>query len=54
MSLLRVFLIAVGAVVVSAAALAWYVIGRLVVGYAKLDAEERIEELAPRRNGRTE
>jgi hypothetical protein len=43
----RIALIALAILVIGLGVIIWHVIGRLVVGYAKMEADERIEENAP-------
>jgi uncharacterized membrane protein len=47
MTVLKIALIAVGIAIVCIGAVVWYVIGQFVVGYAKMEADERVAESAP-------
>ena len=49
MSPLRILVVAFAIVLLVAGALLWRALGDLVVGFAKMEAEERIEENAPGR-----
>ncbi|MDQ6689926.1 MAG: hypothetical protein M3Z18_05410 [Gemmatimonadota bacterium] len=47
MTAFQIALIGLAILVIGLAAIVWHVIGHLVVGYAKMEADERIEENAP-------
>jgi uncharacterized membrane protein len=47
MTVLKIALIALGIAIVCIGAAVWYVIGQFVVGYAKMEADERVAESAP-------
>jgi hypothetical protein len=51
MSPLRILIIVLAIVLLVAGVLLWRALGDLVVGFAKMEAEERIEENAPGREG---
>ncbi len=49
MPALRIGAIVVVILIVVAIAVLWRILGQLVVGFAKMEAEERIDENAPRK-----